>query len=258
MGSSPNGPIAREPLTLASLVTEAASIYRARPLLFLAIMAFVALPVEVVRVIANLADPERGGTGGRVVSAVLQIVPAALVLPIGAVAATVATILIASGHPASARLAFAPVGARLLPLIGTLVIVAIAVVGGFAFILPGIFLLVLLAFAGRVAVVEGRGVWGALTRSAELVRGAWWEVFAGIVATEVLANVVRFGVLELLGLAIDDLPRTAEVVMFGALSVVVSCIVLPYGAIGVALLYFDRRLRREGAWPDPHPRDLSP
>ncbi len=42
-------------------------------------------------------------------------------------------------------------------------------------VIPGIYVMVLFAFATSVFVLEKTTVSGALSRSAELVRGSWWR-----------------------------------------------------------------------------------
>ena len=46
-----------------------------------------------------------------------------------------------------------------------------------AFVIPGIWLAVVLYFASQAVVAEGRPPIEALRRSRELVRGQWWRVF---------------------------------------------------------------------------------
>ena len=178
--------------------------------------------------------------------------PVALIFPISAVAATVATIAIVNGRRPSIGAAFEPVGERFWPLAAVLVIYTAAVIAGWlAFVLPGVFALVAWLFASRIVVVERLPVRGAFLRSWELVRGAWWRTFAGFLAVEVIANVAVFAALQIVGLGTDGLSRTPETVANGVAAVLATSLALPFEMIGVTLLYLDRRVRLEGRWPDP-------
>ena len=68
--------------------------------------------------------------------------------------------------------------------------------GLFALVIPGIFLTILWLFAAQAVVVEGHGVRASLRRSGELVRGAWWTVFAPLLMTVLLLRVSGVALLE--------------------------------------------------------------
>lgn len=97
------------------------------------------------------------------------------------------------------------------------------------------------------------GIGRALGRSSELVRGSWWRVF-GILALVfiivlIIGNVIAvpFGIPTLLS---GDAGNTE--VTFGALAlsslggIISATITAPFSAAATALLYIDRRIRREG------------
>ena len=142
--------------------------------------------------------------------------------------------------------------------------------GGFAviFILAAvptaIWLYVRYALSGPSLMLESRsvrggsprpvGVIGALRRSAELVRRSWWRVFWILVLVLIIAFLigqvinVPFGWVPFLAVG-DDPSDTA---VFGTLvltalgGIVASTFTAPFTAAATALLYVDRRIRREG------------
>ena len=116
---------------------------------------------------------------------------------------------------------------------------------------------------------EKRSV-AALKRSSELVKGGWWRVFGILLAIVLLILAVevalKFGfnaVMELWQNTPDEenwiatlsrimtpqadswasLPWYIPRIIF---NVAVTCLIFPLGVIGNTLLYFDRRIRKEG------------
>lgn len=209
-----------------------------------------ALPVGVLAIASALAVEGSSDRAQGAVAALIQLVPLVLIYPISWVAGTVATLAILHKDRPTMSLAFHPVGVRFWPMAAVLVIYTLGVVGGWiAFILPGLFLLVVWLFAPQAAVLEGLGATRSLSRSADLVRGGWWSCFATILVLELLTSAVIVGALLLLGLAVDGLSNDAQIVVSGAASILLTALVKPFQVIGIALLYLDRRVRREGAWP---------
>ena len=76
-------------------------------------------------------------------------------------------------------------------LVPTIVVGALAVVGGFiALVIPGIIMAISLSFVVTVAVFENKKMWPALTRSRDLVRGRWWNIFVLTIAFFILAFIL--------------------------------------------------------------------
>lgn len=118
-----------------------------------------------------------------------------------------------------------------------------------------VWLYVLFALAPPALVIERQGAFAALGRARRLVRGKWWRtcgillltllitVFMGYFALRipfVVAELVLFGtdlsdVEVLLQLALDTVGR-----------IVSWTLTIPFDAGVIALLYVDRRMRREG------------
>jgi hypothetical protein len=141
---------------------------------------------------------------------------------------------------------------------------------GFAVILTlaaipiAIWLYIRYALSGPSLMLESRsvrggpprpvGVIGALRRSAELVRRSWWRVFWILLLVLLIAvligQVISVPFSWVPYLAVGDDPSDAAV--FGTLvlsalgGIVASTFTAPFTAAATALLYVDRRIRREG------------
>jgi hypothetical protein len=113
-------------------------------------------------------------------------------------------------------------------------------IGLILIIIPGIFLLVKFAFIDPVIMLERKGITEAFSRSWDLVRGSWWRVF-GIGILVFILTVIAEGLLTaVLGAALTQ--RGASVV-----GVLVGLVVQPFTMSALVLLYYDLRLRKEGA-----------
>lgn len=142
--------------------------------------------------------------------------------------------------------------------------IAILVLGGLAATLIGIWLYVRFALATPALMLESSshgngppvpiGVIESLRRSRQLVTGSWWRVF-GILLLVVL---IVFIVSQVIGIPFS-LPATLSDgdmftmagMSFGALvvstlgGIISATITAPFNAGAIALLYVDRRIRRE-------------
>ncbi|MEK7192636.1 MAG: hypothetical protein AAB682_00685 [Patescibacteria group bacterium] len=96
--------------------------------------------------------------------------------------------------------------------------------GGYiAFILPGIYLSLALAFAVYVLFEEGKHGYNALTRSLFLVNGRWLEVFLQVVAFGIFSSFVSLSTLLLpLFFIIFGLESSLTFYLFGVLTIGVS------------------------------------
>ena len=106
-----------------------------------------------------------------------------------------------------------------------------------------------------------------MRRSSELVAGAWWSVFGIILAILLLYLMVHFILLISLGfvlalIGIDGGERDlVEIIrslvweehspkelyhLLHIINTAIATLTLPIVGIGITLLYFDRRIRKEG------------
>ncbi|MFL6052388.1 MAG: hypothetical protein ACJ72W_05640 [Actinoallomurus sp.] len=112
------------------------------------------------------------------------------------------------------------------------------------------------ALATPIAVLERRGVRAALRRSAEIVRGRWWRMMGvltlALVITmfvELIVLPVPFAVAQQIILAFDKEPHgwllVAVIAVGGVGRIIAGTLVNPFNAGVIALMYADRRMRRE-------------
>lgn len=126
-----------------------------------------------------------------------------------------------------------------LPLFLLSIVVTIGLFFGFLFlIVPGLFLMTIWAVAAPVVVIERKGVFEALGRSQELVKGNAWNVFGVIVLMFVLLVVVVIvgGTIGAIG---GD-------VVSALVRLVATVFVAPLVALAAAVLYFTLRDVKEG------------
>jgi hypothetical protein len=142
------------------------------------------------------------------------------------------------------------VGQSVDPGLGVLVGLPIGLAG----VLAAVWLYVRLLLAPVALILENTGVIRSMTRSWDLVRGAWWRTFGIYLLATILVSVVAsvlsvpFALagtfLSLDQLASGSLPLTYTIPL--ALGTLITGVVtLPFSAGVVALLYVDRRIRRE-------------
>ena len=137
-------------------------------------------------------------------------------------------------------------------------------------VLPfSLYFMVRWGFVAEVFLIERTGIKDAFKRSSELVRGTWWRVF-GILALILMLSAAIHYILELsLGLILiltklagatnlEDLFQWSVMetdfdssnLLFYAImtctDLVLRTLTAPIWVIGVTLLYFDLRIRKEG------------
>jgi hypothetical protein len=139
---------------------------------------------------------------------------------------------------------------RLGPLLTAVIPAAFLVAFGFVlFFVPGIILGLLFAFVSPVVLIEGLRGRAALRRSAELVSSDWLRVAIMIL----VLGVMRWFAQLLAGLLV---PHSALFIgsLFGDL---VTMVFLPLPVLGMVLLYFDIRRKRDNFTTDRLRSDLE-
>lgn len=125
-----------------------------------------------------------------------------------------------------------------------------------AFLVAAVYLYTAFALAPPAIVLEKQRVVASLRRSRALVRGGWWRTFGMLLLVNVIAQVlagiisVPFTVLTMLVafLGGGDGLNVYEIVPLLITSVgtiIASAITWPFTAVSTALIYVDRRMRRE-------------
>ena len=132
------------------------------------------------------------------------------------------------------------------------------------------------AFYAQAVLIEETSATNALKRSRELVRGAWWRVFGIMLAIFLLAFMIQivlqffllfaFGFTEvisgeggalqmfqrMLSPELTDWDGLVAYVIHRFINDVVNSLMLPLTPIGITLLYFDQRIRKEGFGTEVH------
>lgn len=157
----------------------------------------------------------------------------------------------------------ATVGVGLAVLLGWVLTSASTALGVVVGILLGVGALVLagwvnirLLLAPVALVLEGAGVITSMRRSWELVSGAWWRTFgiyllgsilAGILSSVITVPFTAIGAaLSFTSLSGDSATvPLAEAISISLATLVSTTLVMPFTSGVVALLYIDRRIRRE-------------
>lgn len=177
------------------------------------------------------------------------------------------------GKPITAGAAFSQVTRRFWSYLGSSLLLMI-VVALLALTIIGIpfalYLGIRWGFYGQAVLIEETSATNALKRSRELVRGSWWRVFGIMLALFLLSFMIEivlqffllfaFGFTEVIGVedgALEMFRRmvTPELTAWDGLAAyiihsfinnAVGGLLLPLTPIGITLLYFDRRIRKEG------------
>ncbi|MEV0604287.1 hypothetical protein AB0I82_34015 [Streptomyces sp. NPDC050315] len=137
--------------------------------------------------------------------------------------------------------------------------VALALLGGLAGLVAGVWLWIRYCLAAPALMLEKQGVITSMRRSAKLVRGAWWRVLGIQLLTVLIVMIVEFVVqipatviALLLGgegvtnwMAGDATTSWTFLIVVGIGAVISSTITFPISAGVTALLYMDQRIRRE-------------
>jgi hypothetical protein len=171
------------------------------------------------------------------------------------------------GKPVTAKGLWRELRPRLLPLIGTALLVGLGVFGGLLLCLvPGLIFAVFWLVATPAVVLERCGPVTAMRRSWRLVRGSWWRVL-GIFAltyliTAVLAGAISAPLQALAGAGQMDqimagassgaqfLPTTGLAAFSYALSQALTVLIaIPLLSCVLSLLYIDLRMRKENLGP---------
>jgi hypothetical protein len=124
------------------------------------------------------------------------------------------------------------------PVIGQLILVGIVagigiVIGFVLIIVPGLILITVWSVAAPVVVLERPGVFPALRRSRELVRGNGWQVFGVILVLYILVAAIS--------LIIEGVANSAGSGVGIVVRVVIGVLTAPFSALAASVLYFELR-----------------
>jgi hypothetical protein len=204
-----------------------------------------------------------------VVAMAVAVVPLGLLTlaprPWGVIGALLQTIVLAGITPGVATLIVSDVRAgvdptvttvwqRLAPMLGGLVLTVglayvVAALSILLFVVPFLLLVVWWQFTGEVVVFERRTFLAAMSRSRHLIEGSYWRVLGYLILSTLTTGVVT-GVLAAAPTAAANQfgVHVATTTAIGdALTIAARVLVAPVGALLMALLYFDLRMRHDGS-----------
>jgi hypothetical protein len=126
--------------------------------------------------------------------------------------------------------------------------VIVVTIGTVLFIIPGVYLAVVLCLSLPVLLFEGGGPFHAFGRSRSLVKGRFWPTFGLLLVGYLLVSIIGAIVRALLVGVADAssssvLPEAIASVIGATVS---NAITTPYLAAVLTILYFDMRVRKEG------------
>jgi hypothetical protein len=242
-------------LTLGELLDRSFFLYRKNFILFAGIMALPHLVLLAFQLAGVAVQTWRGPGSGASILWTLAI----LVLTLGVTAASQGATVIAVSHvhlerPTSIMESFAGIKGRILYLALIMIGYGIGVGVGFVLlIVPGIILALMWALTIPVAVLEDKGLRDSLNRSAELTKGHRGRVFVIYLLFLALLYAVYMAwevpILLFIGITARSrhmvgLPLWTQIAMpvGGFLS---QCLAGPLMTIGLSLLYYDQRVRKE-------------
>jgi hypothetical protein len=160
-----------------------------------------------------------------------------------------------AGRSLPLREAWMQSGSRFWPAVGTGIFYMVFVLLGTLFlIVPGIWLSIRLALAGHALFLEGAGSWGAISRSDELMRGAFWRG-AGVALVVLVVNMglgtVSTVLQEVGALFLDEEGElgTGFYALTGAsfvVATVIGLLLTPLFTLLYTHFYWDLRVRKEG------------
>ena len=142
-----------------------------------------------------------------------------------------------------------------LPLIGLSILLGLAIVFGFVFlVVPGVMMLCAWCVAVPALVADRTGIMGAFSRSAQLTRGNRWRIFGLLILVwiillvigAVLGGVAGVAAVGTSGMDPTALARNPVLIISNVLSSTLSALL---GSAGAAVLYVELRKLREGLGP---------
>jgi hypothetical protein len=270
MSETPDSQISPTPEKgVADILAEAFQLYRKHAKTLLITCALLFVPASIIKslalaailgptiALATAADPTAtlaGGLGVYLFGLLGTLVTAfflyGIIVPLTNGALTIAVADRILGGNAEWREVWMLLFRRLGKLLSAVVPAAVVVAIGFVFfVIPGLVLGLLFAFVSPVVLIEGIGGRAALERSTTLVRSDWLRV---------TLVVLTFGLLRAVAQLVAGalVPHSAIFVssFFGDL---ITMVLLPVPVLGMVLLYFDVRRKRDNFTPDHLRADLD-
>lgn len=159
-----------------------------------------------------------------------------------------------TGEPVSLEGGYRRAVSRFFPLLGAGIVAMLLIGLGFMLLfVPGVLAAIMFFAVVQAIVIEGEGPLRALGRSRELAQDGWARIFGVLLVTWLIVLLPTMAVSGGLGFLAALVPGVAESMAGGGLnagfqatSVVVGALTTPYMAASLVVLYYDRRVRKEG------------
>lgn len=226
---------ARPALRVGDVFGRSVEMFTRRPGLFLLLALIDLVPSYVLNVLLGRSEGSPLIVGATVAAALASLICWSLIT--GAI--TYGVVQEMRGRPFGLQEALAISLRRLLPLIGVaLCFVLVVGLGLMALVVPGIIVMCMYYVAWPACLVERRGVFDALSRSAALTRGYRWPIFGIALLLVILSSVAEivFGVV----------PHGLDPMAVAALTTLWSAVVGAFQAVVAAVLYVRLRIAQEG------------
>jgi hypothetical protein len=228
---------------------QAIALYRARFLLYLALIAIPVVPVGIAIVILAAAAPDPGNAMNQV-TGIDVAAEFLLVMPLAQAMVSYA----ASAQIAGRKVTLTEVLRAVLPwfgvLVGTVILSALLIVVGLvAFVIPGLVMAIWFQFVGQVVILEHLSFAAALRRCRDLVRGSWWRTLRYVLVIGIVDGIAGVLVAALFGgVAIPSgASDRARLVLPLAADIPSSIFVLPFSTIALTIVYLRLRQLRPPA-----------
>ncbi len=249
-------------MEIADILDAAIRLYRHNFLLLLQIVAVVQLVVLAGNLVMTwLFFGSLMGTSGEEVpwAAIIGGAPLLLVWAVG----MIILVPLSQGALAFAiseaylgrRISAVEAYRRMWPLVWrlllTMILVGLATATGLIFcIIPAFILMVWFAITTPIVAIER--IWGpeAMRRSYDLISGHGWRVFATLLLLYLIVGVATYAIYALPYIALTALLADTNPLLYQSLAqavqTVANIIVQPVAMIGIVLIYYDLRIRKEG------------
>jgi hypothetical protein len=261
------------PMGIGDILDETFSLYRDNFGLFLATIAVIEVPLQIIIVLFSLsvanASPSTSQPGVASTAATSTVsTGAAIGLGIFGLALAIITIVAYTMMTAALAIVIsnrylgraATVGDAYrgsLSRIGALILagiwvgVRVILLALACVVLIGIPFLIYFAVAwtlvSQVIVLEGVGGFAASGRSRELVKGFWWKTLGLVLVTGLLVTILSAVIPSIIGGIVQAaIPSAAvRVIVNGIVGLIIGLLVQPVQFIATTLLFYDLKIRKE-------------
>jgi hypothetical protein len=246
------------PLSTGELLDRTFSLYRSRFLLFAGIVAVTHLALVLLQLagLVLLSRPARPFdiSGASLLWLVLTLIAALAVTAASQGATVIAVSHVYLGRPITVAGALGRIRQQIIPIAMTMIVIGLmAGLGFLLLIVPGVILSLMWALAIPVAVLEERTMMDAASRSSELTQGGRLRVLLvycvflllTLIVTILFSVPVTIATIVSQGTAAPAAVSMPSQIANILVTFVTQCLTTPLMTIGLSLLYYDQRVRKE-------------